>query len=243
MVAEVDTGNVARSPILHRAIGVHVVLRSKVFSRRMVGGGNGPSHCEMSRRIGLAREHIGHRVASFLSRLPSHKDGIGTVAPRSGLHYAARVDNHDDGFAGCTEDVAHAKDHLLLVVCEVELAFYLPVHPLAGLPTYGDDGRIGQFGFGGGATLGYFYLIKLGLSLIEKPHHGILVGLEFGFGILYVVLVNLGELRCGAHSDILEPCHHIHHVGHVDTSRAQTTRKEVVAVHSEEGHGLEMAYG
>ena len=138
------------------------------------------------------------------------------------------------------ELVADTEDHVLLLTRQVELAVNLTVHTLACLTTDSDDSGIGLSDLMLHATLRDFYLVELGLTLVEEPHHRVLVGLQLRLGILDVVLVYLGQQGCRRNTDILQTLHHIYHVGHIDATRAQTSREEVVAVDTEQSHRLQV---
>ena len=161
----------------------------------MVGGGNGPCHGELSAGVHLAREDVGHGVASLLAGLPCHEDGVGIGAPRGGLDDRSAVDDHHHGLALCVERVAHVHDHLPLVLGEVELALYLAVNALAGLTANGDDGCVGILHFivdadGADADFGVL-LLSEHLHLI--PACGMAVGLELCAGILHILAIDVGE--------------------------------------------------
>ena len=141
------------------------------------------------------------------------------------------------------ELVADAENHVFLQVCQVEFAVNLAIHALAGLAPDGDDGGVGLLHFVGHAAVGNLNLVQFWLSLVQEPHHGVLVGLQLGLGIFYVVLVNLGEEWGSAHTHVLQSLHHVDHVGHVDGPRAKSAREEIVAVHAEKSHGLQVADG
>ena len=126
---------------------------------------------------------------------------------------------------------------------QVELAVNLAVNALTSLTTDGDNRSISLLQFVGHATLRDFYLVKLGLSLIEEPHHRVLVGLQLHLRILHVVLVYLCQQRRGLHTNILQTLHHIDNIRHVDTTRTQTTREEVIAIDAKQRHRLQIADG
>ena len=119
----------------------------------MVSSSNGPRHGQLTTGIHLTRQHISHAVATLLTRLPGTKNSVGTIAPRTGFHDAAAVDNHDNGFAGSTELTAHAEYHVLLDLRQVELAINLAVHTLTSLTADGYNGCIGLLDFVGHAAV------------------------------------------------------------------------------------------
>jgi len=118
------------------------------------------------------------------------------------------------------EDTAHATDHLLLLIGEVELALDVAVHAFTGLTADGDDGSVGLGSLMLYAALRDVDLIEFGLPLIEKPHPRVLVGLELGFGIGHIFRIDVGELRCSGDAGVFQSVHHIHDVGHIDAARA-----------------------
>ena len=134
------------------------------------------------------------------------------------------------------ELVADAEYHVLLRLRQVELAVYLAVQALPRLSANGHYGGVSLLHLVGHTALRNLYLVKLRLSLVQKPHHGVLVSLQLRLGIFYVVLVYLGQQWRGGHADVLQPRHHVNHIGNVDGTRAETARQEIVTVDAEEGH-------
>ena len=139
------------------------------------------------------------------------------------------------------EGIRHSEYHVLLYLTQVELTIYLAVHTLASLSTYGDDSSIGLRLFTGYAALGYLDFIEFGLSLIQEPHHRILIGLQLSLGIFHVVLIDFCKLRSGSHTDVLQTCNHVYRITYINSTTTKAARHKVVRVDSEEGYCLQVA--
>ena len=94
----------------------------------------------------------------------------------------------------------------------------------------------------GYTTLSNLYFIVFGLSLIEEPHHRILVSFKFCLGILHIALVNLRQLWSGVDADILQSCYHIDRISYVDTAATEATRHEVVGADTKQRYCFQRTY-
>ena len=108
------------------------------------------------------------------------------VAPRCSLDDRTAVHDDDDRFASQMEGTAHILDHVAFQCGEVEFLINTAVYTFASLSSDGDDGSVCIFHVSVYATLGYFNLRHLGLSELQKPHHGVSICLEFHFRIIYI---------------------------------------------------------
>ena len=239
MVAEVYARDIALAPAFHILIGVHIIFLGEVGSRRMISRCNRPSHGQFARWIHLSCQDVGHRVTAFNTGLPCHEDGIHTVAPTCCFHDRSRVDDDNHLLAFSMEGIRNTENHILFRLTEVELTIDLTVHTLTSLTSDGDDGGISLRLLIGHTALSYIDFIEFWLSLIQEPHHRILVCLELCLGIFHIVLIDFCELRSSSHTDVLQSSNHIYRITYIDSSTTKSTRHKVVGVDTEESHRLQ----
>ena len=216
--------------VLKPLVRIHVIVLREVACGPVVIDRHGPGHGQSSAGVGVTCDYVRHGVAAFLSGLPCHENGIHTVAPRDGLDDRTRVDDHQDGFVHLVEDVAHAGNEGLLEVGQGELSGYLSVNALSCLTRNGDDSGTGLLGLMANATLGNLHLVQLGLSLIQEPHERVLVDSQFDAGIGHILLIDIGQQRCGGESLLGQGSHHVRHLLHIDAAGAYTAGEEVITV-------------
>ena len=113
----------------------------------IVGGGGlkgqRPGTGELARRVGLARQHIGHGVPRLLTGVADVQDGIHAVPPGGGLNGIARIDEDGDLFARGVEGLADTVDHVPLGLIQAEVTEAVTaVHTLDGLAGQDDHRRV-----------------------------------------------------------------------------------------------------
>src|SRR3712207_795032 len=114
MIREVHTGHITAIELLGEVVIFGIL--GEILGRWHVSGAYWPCHCQATGRIGLTYEHIGNAVSTLLTRLPSHENGVNTVAPRGCFHDTSRIYHNDNGLTGGMESVADPADHGFLGV-------------------------------------------------------------------------------------------------------------------------------
>ena len=117
----------------------------------IVGGGglkgHRPRSGELARRVGLARQHVGHGVPRLLTGVADVQDGIHAVPPGGGLNGVSRIDENRDLLARGMEGLADTVDHVPLGLIQAEVTEAVTaVHALDGLAGQDDHSRVRFFG-------------------------------------------------------------------------------------------------
>ena len=178
------------APIQQILVGVHIVILGEVGGRRMIGAAIGQVMVNFTRWIHLTGQDISYRVTTLDTRLPSYENSIHTVSPAGCLHHRTRVDDDNHLLALGMESIRYTENHILLYLTEIELTIDLAIHSLTRLTADGDDGSICLWLLTSYTTLSNLDFIELWLSLIQEPHHRILVCLQLSLGILYIILID-----------------------------------------------------
>ena len=239
MVAIIVTLDITLAPIQQILVGIHIVILGEVGCRRMIGSSDRPGHGQLTRWIHLTGQDISYRVTALDTWLPSYENSIHTVSPTGCLHHRTRVDDDNHLLALGMESIRYTENHILLYLTEVELTIDLAIHSLTCLTADGDDGSVCLWLLASYTAFSNLDFIELRLSLIQEPHHRILVCLQLSLGILHIILIDFRKLRSSCHTDVLQTGNHIHRIAYINGSTTETTRHEVVRVDTEECHGLQ----
>ena len=189
-------------------------------------------HRQPSGRIDLAGQHIGNRIAGFLSRQPCAEYRIRQIAPGCGFDGAADIKHYDYLLSCSLIDLADILQQVLFILLDQEVGGEYPVPGLSGGTSEGDDSIVAALSrfFNQGA--GYF---KFGLLCVSDVDVDLVVGNQVFGDVGRVVLVKLLQPCIHVDSSRLQALVQLTDIRAVYESGAVSARNHIIGIDTEQG--------